>query len=27
VLPYERYAEGLAMLKRREALKVVFQWA
>ncbi|MCD6351089.1 MAG: alcohol dehydrogenase catalytic domain-containing protein [Armatimonadetes bacterium] len=26
VLPYERYDEGLALLKRRRALKVIFRW-
>ncbi|MGD9519432.1 MAG: zinc-binding dehydrogenase [Armatimonadota bacterium] len=26
VLPYERYAEGLEKLKRREALKIIFRW-
>ena len=26
VLPYERYGEGLAMLKSREAIEIVFVW-
>jgi 2-desacetyl-2-hydroxyethyl bacteriochlorophyllide A dehydrogenase len=26
VLPYHRYAEGMQLLKKREALKIIFRW-